>query len=155
MLEQYASLPPLPPFDREPLKPFSIPFTGKLAKTLAFSFSALHSQSQRLVAQLVPGLDDALASGSGGGKEAEARRGEAIRSLKGEEVVIPEPVKREVSRIFQIAAVTHLTDKVRLALSQPELKDVRSVVVSGGVASNQAIRQGYVPPPPFVFFRCR
>jgi N6-L-threonylcarbamoyladenine synthase len=48
--------------------------------------------------------------------------------------------KRELSRRFQEAAIGHLTQKLRIAMSLPEVASVKGVVVSGGVASNAALR---------------
>lgn len=53
--------------------------------------------------------------------------------------------KREISRVFQEAVVGHLCTKVGHAMAS--LKEpVGGLVVSGGVASNQYLRQVYVCP---------
>jgi len=59
-------------------------------------------------------------------------------------VEVSEATKRELSRRFQEAAFGHLTSKLRLALALPEVENVKGVVVSGGVASNIALRHQYV-----------
>lgn len=67
-----------------------------------------------------------------------------FRNLK---MKIPEPLQREISRIFQTAAVGHLVKKVEKAIKVLHERDGISedawggLVVSGGVASNQYLRQ--------------
>lgn len=53
------------------------------------------------------------------------------------------PTKQAVARAFQTAAVDHLEEKLVLALQECKNKNipVRTVVVSGGVASNNFLRQ--------------
>jgi N6-L-threonylcarbamoyladenine synthase len=54
-------------------------------------------------------------------------------------------VKRALARDFQIAAVAHLEEKLLLGLNycRNENIPVRSVVVSGGVASNEFLRERF------------
>lgn len=115
------------PYRSQPLPDLSVPMSDfKTKHSLAFSFSGLASQVERVV-KAQTHLNDA-ASGL-----EEVAPGD-------EKPVVGEALKREISRLFQKAAIRHITDKVKLALSQPELRDVTALVVSGGVASNQSLR---------------
>ena len=105
MIEHYASLPLLPPFNTTPSQPLATALPDK--SRIAFSFSGILT--------------------------ATARRIEELR-----EKVDEDGMKREVSRIFQEAAVGHLCKKVGHAMVP--LDNVGGLVVSGGVASNQYLR---------------
>jgi len=89
------------------------PFPRPLLGKLAYSFAALHSHAKQVI---------------------DAQGGAANLTL---------PVKRAVARGFQIAAVGHLEEKLFLGLNycKDENIPVRSVVVSGGVASNAFLRE--------------
>lgn len=111
------------------LEEFCLPITGEeadddsnvslplmprpLPRTLAFSFSGIHSTVERFVT-------------SAGG----------VSSLD-------TSTRRALARGFQRAAVGHLEEKLALALRWcvGEGIDVRHVVVSGGVASNTYLRE--------------
>lgn len=127
MLEQYANMESMEPYRSQPLPDLSVPMSDfKTKHNLAFSFSGLASQVERVI-------------------KAQTDSNEAVGALGkvppgDEKPVVGEALKREISRLFQNAAIRHITDKVKLALSQPELQDVTALVVSGGVASNQNLR---------------
>lgn len=120
VIEHYASLPPLAPFDQNPEPPLppSLPQKARVA----FSFSGLLT--------------------------ATARRLEELRGRGIEEGA----VKREMSRVFQDGVVGHLCRKLEHAIAslgeygQPLA--LGGVAVSGGVASNQYLRQQSVRPIP-------
>jgi len=61
-------------------------------------------------------------------------------------VEIDIPTKRALARAFQTAAVGQLEEKLLLALKWCEMKDivVQEIVVSGGVASNNFLRERYI-----------
>ena len=139
MLEEYASLPPLTPYDKSPLPPLSIPLSmsdGK--KTLAFSFSGLTSAGERLV-------DHISASGFGIRPEQASESSSVPRYARS--LVVDEATQREIARVFQDAAIRHVVDKVQLALSSniEGIDQVRGLVISGGVASNLMLRQRSAP----------
>ena len=160
MLEHYASLPPLPPYDTKPLEPLPIPM-GKgtqTSRSLAFSFSGLTSHAERLVDALAsstgaspPGEEatsarqtidipmQISASTSGTAYDAVAEDGFRMRTAK---MTLDEPTKREVARVFQDAVMSHIAQKIALCfdLHAEKLRDVSGMVMSGGVASNQYLR---------------
>ena len=121
-LEHYASLPPLPPFDTAPLPKFPIPLSTHSSSQLQFSFSGLISAVERYILSVYPH------STSGNRIQREGS------------IVVQESYQRAVARSFQVAAFTHLCQKISLVLASPDLDNVAGVVVSGGVASNQALR---------------
>ena len=106
VIEHYASLAPLSPFNTTPSQPLATALPDK--SRIAFSFSGILT--------------------------ATARRIEELRGNIDEEVL-----KREVSRTFQEAVVGHLCKKAGHAMAP--LGNVGGLVVSGGVASNQYLRQ--------------
>jgi N6-L-threonylcarbamoyladenine synthase len=115
VIEHYASLTPLAPFSTSPSEPLATALPDK--SRIAFSFSGILT--------------------------ATARRIEQLRHTVEEEAL-----KREISRVFQEAVVGHLCRKVGHAISllsgQEEGKgmaEIGGLVVSGGVASNQYLRQ--------------
>ncbi|UOH81753.1 hypothetical protein LQV05_004433 [Cryptococcus neoformans] len=115
ILEHYAALPPLPPYDTHPLPAsqlIPIPLTTLRAKhTLAWSFAGMLASLQRAVHARKPTWD--------------------------------EPDRRAFSSLFQTALTTHLLTKLsqRIALLPPETRhQLGGMVVSGGVASNAYIR---------------
>lgn len=65
-----------------------------------------------------------------------------IASLHSPYMHVPAPIKlqRAVSRAFQAAAVSHITDKTRKAMAALDFP-VHGFVVSGGVGSNKYLRQ--------------
>jgi N6-L-threonylcarbamoyladenine synthase len=92
----------------------SIPaFPRPLLGKLAYSFAALHSHAKQFI---------------------ELQGGIANLTLS---------MKRAIARGFQIAAVQHLEEKLLLGLNYCKNEEipVRSVVVSGGVASNTFLRE--------------
>lgn len=90
---------------------FKIP----LPKQLGFSFAGLKSKVKQETAKIWPNL----------------------------KTKIPEELKRAMAARFQEAAVGQLVDKVGLVLDQFEKTDqsVKTLVASGGVASNMFLRQ--------------
>ncbi|AFR96290.2 O-sialoglycoprotein endopeptidase [Cryptococcus neoformans C23] len=115
ILEHYAALPPLPPYDTHPLPAsqlIPIPLTTLRAKhTLAWSFAGMLASLQRAVHARQP--------------------------------TWAEPDRRAFSNLFQTALTTHLLTKLsqRIALLPPETRhQLGGMVVSGGVASNAYIR---------------
>ncbi|KAL7420087.1 Mitochondrial tRNAs modification protein [Cryptotrichosporon argae] len=84
-LEAHAALPPLPPYSTAPLAPLPAALsTNASASLLAFSFAGLLSAAERRLHALAPRrLQDGLG----------------------------EPEKREMSRVFQDAAVGHVVSK--------------------------------------------
>lgn len=131
ILERYAAASPLPPYDQSPLS-LPVPLsTGQHANSLQFSFSGLISHVERTVTRLHPTLGD----------EAPGDISTAFRVEQERQPEVSDATQREISRQFQDAAFGHLTLKLLLALSLPELPDVKAVVVSGGVASNLALRE--------------
>ncbi|KIM45154.1 hypothetical protein M413DRAFT_66070 [Hebeloma cylindrosporum] len=94
----------------------SIPaFPRPLLGKLAYSFAALHSHVKQFI---------------------EVQGGIANLTLS---------MKRALARGFQIAAVQHLEEKLLLGLNYCKTENipVRSVVVSGGVASNTFLRERF------------
>lgn len=134
ILERYAEQSPLSPFDKCPLSLPNPLSTGQHSSSLQFSFSGLISHVERTISRLHPltASTDDNAGGTQNRVETEKK------------VEVSEATKRELSRRFQEAAFGHLTSKLRLALALPELENVKGVVVSGGVASNIALRHQYV-----------
>lgn len=129
------------------MAPFTIPLSsGHASRALQFSFSGLVSGIDRIIAQTYaksidnPPVANSATSNDALGVDSAARD----RIATERSIVVEENVQREISRRFQDAAFSHLTRKLSLALSLPELMDVRGVVVSGGVASNTALRRRYV-----------
>jgi N6-L-threonylcarbamoyladenine synthase len=94
----------------EPLPEIHPPLPQASRSKLTFSFTGLHSSVERFVT---------------------ARDG-----------TLDHPTKLALARAFQTAAIGHLEEKVLLGLIWCRQKgvDVRHVVVSGGVASNQFLR---------------
>jgi N6-L-threonylcarbamoyladenine synthase len=94
-------------------EPNVTPITRPLVGQLAFSFAAHHSHVKSLIEQYGP-----------------------IET-------IDINLKRAIAREFQSAAVSHLEDKLILALKWCRKQDIslRHVVVSGGVASNSFLRE--------------
>ena len=156
VLEQYASMDPLPPFDTTPGPKFPVPMsTGQLARQLQFSFSGLLSSVERYALKLQPipvtPAPRHSTAGAAGSPTLPTQPSKPSRSAKPPEppgtriqrenaIELSEGARRAISRSFQTAAIAHLTQKIKLALSMPELQHVHGVVVSGGVASNQALR---------------
>jgi N6-L-threonylcarbamoyladenine synthase len=95
----------------EPLPEIYPPLPLASKSKLIFSFAGLHSSVERFVT---------------------ARNG-----------VLDHLTKLALARAFQTAAIGHLEEKLFLGLTwcQKNGIDVRHVVVSGGVASNQLLRQ--------------
>jgi N6-L-threonylcarbamoyladenine synthase len=117
ILETYASLPPLPPFIENPTPPLATALPDK--SRLAFSFSGILT--------------------------ATARRITELRSVN----VEAEAIKREISRVFQEAVVGHLCKKVghaMISIDNGPGPGLGGLVVSGGVASNQYLRNTSVFP---------
>jgi N6-L-threonylcarbamoyladenine synthase len=94
-------------------EPEVTPITRPLVGQLAFSFSAHHSHVKSLIEKYGPV------------EKVDVR------------------LKRAIAREFQTAAVSHLEDKLTLALKWCRTRDifVRHIVVSGGVASNSFLRE--------------
>lgn len=108
---------------------------GDTAKALQFSFAGLVSQVERVISRL-HGSHRIVQPPN------QARATHTVSQSGNQSSTVPsEATQREVSRLFQDAAIGHLALKLKLALGLPELAGVRGVVVSGGVASNQALRQ--------------
>ncbi|PPQ65012.1 hypothetical protein CVT26_015721 [Gymnopilus dilepis] len=89
------------------------PFPRPLVGKLAYSFSALHSHVNLILDSF------------------------------GEVESLDKPTKRAIARAFQSAAVDQLEEKLILGLELCKQKgiSVQDIVVSGGVASNQYLRQ--------------
>jgi N6-L-threonylcarbamoyladenine synthase len=122
VIEHYASLTPLAPFNTTPSEALATALPDK--SRIAFSFSGILTATARRIEQLQISVED-------------------------------EALKRELSRVFQEAVVGHLCTKVGHAISlrsgQGEGKgkgkgmaEIGGLVVSGGVASNQYLRQTWV-----------
>ena len=94
----------------EPLPSIQPPLPQASKSKLAFSFSGLHSSVERFVT---------------------ARNG-----------TLDHPTKLALAREFQTAAFAHLEEKVLLALIWCRQRgiEIRHVIISGGVASNQFLR---------------
>ena len=97
------------------------PLRLPIPKELAFSYAGLKTKVHKETAKLFPNLQKP----------------------------IPRNIARAMSRRFQEAAVQHAIDKVNIALDRLEVKGgdnrsdpitVRTVVASGGVASNSYLR---------------
>ncbi|WVR03635.1 hypothetical protein IAU60_000629 [Kwoniella sp. DSM 27419] len=131
-LETYAAQPPLPPYDQSPLTPLPIPLSANAAATTrAFSFSGILSSLQRSV----PTCDPTRTSSSN--HKAATSETTSGRPLS-------EGDQRELSRIFQDAAASHLCLKLEQAIRRlpPTLRSaLGGLVVSGGVASNIFLRE--------------
>ena len=95
-------------------------------RTLAFSFTGLVTAIERLISSIPNSISVSKGDGAGNG----SRDGQ-----------IGENVKREVARVFQDTAVGHVCDKVGLALRGLDLGGMGGLVVSGGVACNQVLRE--------------
>lgn len=117
-----------PDLDIPAIPPLPRPMPGKLQ----FAFAALHSHVKVLINGLRNGTDQL--------DLPESMR-QYINSLEGPDK-FDLPMKKAIARTFQTAAVQQLEDKVKLALEYCIKKNipVRSLVVSGGVASNQYLR---------------
>lgn len=132
LLEHYASLPPLSPFDVSPLKRFPIPLSQSASASKehkrqydgpVFSFSGLLAHTER------------------------AARWEIEKGVQ------EEAIWREVGKRFQVASVGHLVEQIKGVIGgnsrgDGEAKEgqggderVKGLVVSGGVASNLYLRQ--------------
>jgi tRNA A37 threonylcarbamoyltransferase TsaD len=111
-LEQYAIPDPNnATYDKIPKFGYPVP------KQLAFSFAGLKTRIQRETAKMFPNL----------------------------KLRIPHDLARAMARRFQEAAVGHVVQKVEMALdmleNDPSLSlPIRTVVASGGVASNMYLR---------------
>lgn len=100
------------------------PLRLPIPKELAFSYAGLKSKVERETAKLFPNLQKP----------------------------IPRDIARAMSRRFQEAAVAHVINKVDMALDRLDKGShgrtksvtVRSVVASGGVASNSYLREQWV-----------
>ena len=162
LLEHYASLPPLPPYDTHPLDRVSIPMSrgSPGGKTLAFSFSGMTTYSERLVDRLVSGEKNVsidhqsagnrrvvgdIRSASLLGQEGDGKRVSGPRIIR-QAAGVDEPLKREIARVFQEATMTHIAEKVGLCfrVHSTALRGARGLVMSGGVASNGQLRSKYV-----------
>lgn len=111
VIEHYASLPPLAPFNTHPSVALATALPDK--SRIAFSFSGILTATARRIEEFRPDVEE-------------------------------EALKREVSRVFQEAVVGHLCTKVGHAvklLSGQGMAEAGGLVVSGGVASNQYLRQ--------------
>ncbi|EAL20130.1 hypothetical protein CNBF4560 [Cryptococcus deneoformans B-3501A] len=118
ILEHYASLPALPPYDTHPLPAsqlIPIPLTTLHAKnTLAWSFAGMLAALQR-----------------------------AVHDRRQRQPAWDEPDRRAFANLVQTALTTHLLTKLaqRIALLPPDTRaQLSGIVVSGGVASNAYIR---------------
>jgi tRNA A37 threonylcarbamoyltransferase TsaD len=113
VLEEYAAAEALPPYDKTPMQPLPRPLSrGPEKATLSFSYAGLLTATDRAAQRECP-------------------------NLKGE---VPLAVQREVARVFQVAAVRHTVDKIRQCIDANKL-EIKGLVVSGGVGSNQYLRQ--------------
>ena len=123
-------------------------------KTLAFSFSGMTTHGERVVDRLASGgiginhqshgnrlVVGDIQSGSLLGENEATQRGNGPRIIR-QAVGVDQPLKREVARAFQEAAMSHIAEKVGLCfrLHADELKGVKGLVMSGGVASNALLR---------------
>ncbi|WWC58296.1 uncharacterized protein I303_100836 [Kwoniella dejecticola CBS 10117] len=124
ILEEYATQPPLPPYDTTPLPALPIPLSvGEAVHKRAFSFAGILSSLQRRISQL-------------------PTRGTET------DVGLTEGDQRDFSRILQQAVVGHLVFKLRQTiefilnkdLETPGKEKLGGLVVSGGVASNLHLR---------------
>ncbi|KIR35358.1 O-sialoglycoprotein endopeptidase [Cryptococcus deuterogattii MMRL2647] len=119
VLEHYASLPPLAPYDTHPLPPNLLPIpltTGKGKNILAWSFAGMLASFQTAIEQA---------------KTKHCRREWA------------EPDRRAFAHLIQSALTTHLLTKLsqRIALLPSNVREqLGGIVISGGVASNAYIR---------------
>ena len=136
ILEYYASLPPLPPFDKHPLPPLPQPLsTGHRANQLAFSFSGLVSATERVVDNLhEPNVKHQ-------GHQGDQERIEELEAEQRDGIGVSthEARQREVARVFQNTAIEHILQKTRMAMVTRTGLD--SLVVSGGVACNSVLRR--------------
>lgn len=116
------------------IPPLPRPMPGKLQ----FAFAALHSHVKIFVNGLRDGTEQL---------DLPVSMKQYINNLEGPDK-FDLPMKKAIARAFQTAAVQQLEDKVKLALRHciKEGIPVRSLVVSGGVASNQYLRTRYVLP---------
>ncbi|WVQ90275.1 hypothetical protein IAS59_004052 [Cryptococcus gattii] len=116
ILEYYASLPPLTPYDTHPLPPNLLPIpltTGKTKNILAWSFAGMFASFQTAIEH--------------------AKRCRAW----------DEPDRRAFAHLIQTALTTHLLTKLaqRIALLPSDVREqLGGIVISGGVASNAYIR---------------
>jgi N6-L-threonylcarbamoyladenine synthase len=122
VIEQYAALPPLPPFDLSPTPP--LPNALPDSSRIAFSFSGTLAATARRIEEL-----------------------KARAQVERDTGISDEGIKREMSRVFQESVIGHLCTKVNHATKHLGLggSKLGGLVVSGGVASNQHLRTRYVP----------
>ncbi|XAO24879.1 hypothetical protein I312_103688 [Cryptococcus bacillisporus CA1280] len=119
ILEHYAFLPALAPYDTHPLPPNLLPIpltTGKTKNILAWSFAGMFASFQTAI-------EDA--------KTKHCHREWA------------EPDRRAFARLIQSAITTHLLTKLaqRIAFLPSDVREqLGGIVISGGVASNAYIR---------------
>lgn len=136
-------MPPLPPYDRSPASPLPVPLSkntpaamtaggpkwaaGPNGQAVGFSFGGLQTAAQRLTDKLVA---------EHYGEYAPVQQDD-----------VPEAVQREVSRLFQNAAVAHLCQQTRKVIARLQAEEgldparLGGVVASGGVASNRYLRK--------------
>ncbi|KAK8861749.1 hypothetical protein IAR55_002572 [Kwoniella newhampshirensis] len=146
ILEQYASLPPLPPYDDKPEAALPIPLSmNEGASRLAFSFAGLLSALDRSLPAMPTGVSpttsDHQPSLSVISSDMTPSNSSRLSSLTKKN--LSEADQREFSRLFQTAAIQHLTLKLTQAINslEPSLRTrLDGLVISGGVASNLYLR---------------
>lgn len=113
-----------------------------LPNRLVFSYAGLHSAVERYISLLKSHLQPSSSSTPASSPHPESDSG----SKASPSFQIPHTQKLALARAFQKAAVAQLEDKLSLALKQcfAEGIHVKHLVVSGGVASNQFLRDQYV-----------
>ncbi|ORX35346.1 glycoprotease family-domain-containing protein [Kockovaella imperatae] len=144
ILEDYAALPPLPPYDSDPIPPLPVPMMklGESDRLLAFSFSGLTSHAERLIDALTSDSQIPYSREGGIPLKSPTSIGEDDFRLRVASSMVDEATKREVSRVFQDSIMGHIVQKIELCfkIHSIKLRSVTGLVMSGGVASNQHLR---------------
>jgi N6-L-threonylcarbamoyladenine synthase len=127
-LEAHASL-------GTPKFKFTVPMTQREKKRkIVFSFSGLKSSVLKQVREIEMTLKSE--------EFTQREMNEIMSNNKKPTVTIPEEITRDLAASFQEAAFKQLHDKTQLAiqLCKEKYPSITTLVVSGGVASNQVLR---------------
>ena len=122
------------------------PFAVPLPKRLVFSYAGLHSAVERYVSLLKSVLQPSSSTSDSSLQNSNLNSNDTLQSNSdpnaSQGFQIPHVQKLALARAFQEAAVAQLEEKLSLALNQcfAEGVHVKHLVVSGGVASNNFLR---------------
>lgn len=128
---------------------------GRLLEAFAFpngksdhEYVAPQTRAEELECKMSPygwALTPPLAGTKGGKKVysmeyALSGLGSAVKRLMTSKPEMPEVERRYLARELMRVAFEHLATRVLMALQTPEMKDIDTLVVSGGVASNDFLK---------------